>query len=156
MMFFSGATNDNSITKRTLGIARTKDLNASWKIDDAPIFPLSEQVENSSLFFDSTLRTWFLFTNHIGINERREEYTDAIWVYWSKDINKWNAAHKAIVLDSSNCIWGKGAIGMPSVIKAGNRLAILYDAAGGKNFGHMYRSIGLAWLDLPLRIPAQQ
>jgi len=156
MMFFSGATNDNNITKRTLGIARTKDLNASWKIDDAPIFPLSEQVENSSLFFDSTIRTWFLFTNHIGINERREEYTDAIWVYWSKDINKWNAAHKAIVLDSSNCIWGKGAIGMPSVIKAGNRLAILYDAAEGKNFGHMYRSIGLSWLDLPLRIPAQQ
>jgi predicted GH43/DUF377 family glycosyl hydrolase len=156
MMFFSGATNDNNITKRTLGIARTKDLNASWKIDDAPIFPLSEQVENSSLFFDSTIRTWFLFTNHIGINERREEYTDAIWVYWSKDINKWNAAHKAIVLDSSNCIWGKGAIGMPSVIKAGNRLAILYDAAEGKNFGHMYRSIGLAWLDLPLNIPTQQ
>lgn len=155
MMFFSGATNDNNITKRTLGIARTKDLNASWKIDDAPIFPLSEQVENSSLFFDSTIRTWFLFTNHIGINERREEYTDAIWVYWSKDINKWNAAHKAIVLDSSNCIWGKGAIGMPSVIKAGNRLAILYDAAEGKNFGHMRRNIGLAWLDLPLSIPAQ-
>jgi len=153
MMFFSGATNDNNITKRTLGIARTKDLNASWKIDDTPIFPLSEQVENSSLFFDSTIQTWFLFTNHIGINERREEYTDAIWVYWSKDINKWDAAHKAIVLDSSNCTWGKGAIGMPSVVKAGNKLALLYDAGEGKDFGHMFRSIGLAWLELPLTPP---
>jgi predicted GH43/DUF377 family glycosyl hydrolase len=155
MMFFSGATNDSNITKRTLGIARTKDLNASWKIDDTPIFPLSEQVENSSLFFDNTIQTWFLFTNHIGINERREEYTDAIWVYWSKDINKWNPDHKAVVLDSSNCTWGKGAIGMPSVIKAGNRLAILYDAAEGKSFGHMRRDIGLAWLDLPLSIPSK-
>ena len=156
LMFFSGSTNDDNITKRTLGIARTKDLNASWEIDDTPIFPLSEQVENSSLFFDSTIQTWFLFTNHIGISERGEEYTDAIWVYWSKDINKWNADRKAIVLDSSNCIWGKGAIGMPSVIKVGNRLAILYDAAEGKSFGHMHRNIGLAWLDLPLSIPAKQ
>lgn len=155
LMFFSGATNDNHITKRTLGIARTKDLNASWEIDDSPIFPLSEQVENSSLFFDSTIQTWFLFTNHIGINDRREEYTDAIWVYWSKDINKWDTARKAVVLDSTNCIWGKGAIGMPSVIKAGNRLAILYDATEGKNFGHMYRNIGLAWLELPLKVPVE-
>lgn len=155
LMFFSAATNENNITKRTLGIARTKDLNASWKIDDTPVFPLSEQVENSSLFFDSTMSTWFLFTNHIGINERREEYTDAIWVYWSKDINKWNAGRKAVVLDSSNCRWGKGAIGMPSVIKAGNRLAILYDAAEGKDIGHMHRHIGLAWMDLPLRIPSE-
>ena len=153
LMFFSGATNDQGITKRTLGIARTQDLNSSWVIDANPIFPLSEQVENSSLFFDKPSKTWFLFTNHIGIDQNKREYTDAIWVYWSKDINKWNSKDKAIVLDKQNCSWAKGAIGMPSVIQKGNRLALLYDAAEGNSIDHMRRSIGLAWLELPLKVP---
>ena len=153
LMFFSGATNEQGLTKRTLGIARTQDLNKSWKIESKPIFPLSEQVENSSLFFDKQSKTWFLFTNHIGIDQNKTEYTDAIWVYWSKDLNKWNSAHKAIVLDKQNCSWAKGAIGMPSVIQQGNRLALLYDAAEGNSIDHMHRSIGLAWLELPLKIP---
>lgn len=152
LQFFSGATQEGKVIKRTLGIARTRDLNKSWNIDEKPIFPLDEQVENSSVFFDEQTRTWYLFTNHIGINEKREEYTDAIWVYWSKDINKWNAVNKAIVLDGSNCKWSKGAIGMPSVIKVGNKLAMLYDAAEGNSIGHMQRSIGLAWMELPLKI----
>lgn len=153
LMFFSGATNDQGITKRTLGIARTQDLNSSWAIDGDPIFPLNEQVENSSLFFDKPSKTWFLFTNHIGIDQNKREYTDAIWVYWSKDINKWNSNDKAIVLDKQNCSWAKGAIGMPSVIQKGNRLALLYDAAEGNSIDHMRRSIGLAWLELPLKVP---
>lgn len=153
LQFFSAATKDAGGTKRTLGIARTRDLNASWKIDSKPIFPISEQVENSSVFFDKKSKTWFLFTNHIGINQNRKEYTDAVWVYWSKDINKWDTAHKAIVLDSLNCTWAKGAIGMPSVIKVGNRLALFYDASEGNSIHHMKRNIGLAWLELPIKLP---
>lgn len=155
LQFFSGATQEGKIVKRTLGIARTRDLNKSWEIDKEPIFPLSEQVENSSVYFDDQSKTWYLFTNHIGINEKREEYTDAVWVYWTKDINLWNADNKAIVLDGSNCIWSKGAIGMPSVICVGNKLALLYDASEGASIGHMRRNIGLAWMDLPLKVVAQ-
>jgi predicted GH43/DUF377 family glycosyl hydrolase len=153
LQFFSGATQEGKITKRTLGIARTKDLNASWKIDEKPIFPLDEQIENSSVFFDTKTKTWFLFTNHIGINQKYGEYTDAIWVYWTKDINQWRAEDKAIVLDAQNSVWTKGAIGMPTVIQVGNRLALLYDAAEGASTSHMRRSIGLAWMELPLKIP---
>lgn len=152
-MFFSGSTNQESVTRRTLGIARTQNLNSSWQIDAEPIFPLSEQVENSSLFYDKPSETWFLFTNHIGIDKNKTEYTDAIWVYWSKDLDKWDSANKAIVLDKQNCTWGKGAIGMPSVIQKGNQLALLYDATAGDSIDHMRRSIGLAWMDLPLQIP---
>lgn len=150
--FFSGATQEGKVVKRTLGVARTDDLNKSWIIDQKPLFPLDEQIENSSVFFDDQTKTWYLFTNHIGINEKREEYTDAIWVYWSKDINKWDAANKAIVLDGKNCSWSQGAIGMPTVIQVGRKLALLYDASEGKSVSHMKRSIGLAWMDLPLQV----
>jgi len=43
---------------------------------------------------------------------------------------------------------------MPTVHPVGNRLAVLYDAPGGDSTDHMRRSIGLAWLELPLGIPA--
>ena len=154
VQFFSGATQDTIHgVRRTLGIARTNDLNASWKIDSKPIVPLEEQIENSSIYFDAKRKIWFLFTNHIGIDSLKTEYTDAIWVYWSKDIYKWDVKNKAIVLDKNNCKWSKGAIGMPSVIKKGNRLALLYDAYEGYSTYHMKRNIGLAWLKLPLNIP---
>lgn len=152
LQFFSGATQEGKIIKRTLGLARTKDLNKSWVIEEKPLFPLEEQVENSSVFFDSGTKTWYLFTNHIGINEKGQEYTDAIWVYWSKDINHWNAADKAVVLDDQNCSWSKGTIGMPTVVKVGNRLAMLYDANEGDIRHNMHRNIGLAWMELPLKI----
>jgi predicted GH43/DUF377 family glycosyl hydrolase len=152
LQFFSGATQDSTSTKRSIGIARTKDLNGSWVIDDQPIFPLTQQVENSSLFFDKKSKTWYLFTNHIGISKSGIEYTDAIWVYWSKDLEKWDANNKAIVLDNVNCNWAKGAIGMPTVIKAGKRLALLYDAVAGDSISHMGRDIGLLWIDLPIKI----
>ena len=137
--------------KRTLGIARTKDLNGPWTIDAAPILPPDEQVENSSLYFEPANQTWFLFTNHIGLEGG--EYTDAVWVYWSKDINRWNALDKAVVLDGKNCLWSRKCLGMPSVIKVGNRLAIFYDAPGGDSKSHMHRDLGLAWLRLPLTPP---
>ncbi|MDR3714482.1 MAG: hypothetical protein P4L51_16845 [Puia sp.] len=154
LQFFSPSIIDSAgRTKRTLGIARTKDLNTPWTVDPTPVVPLEEQVENTSLYFEKTSGYWLLFTNHIGLDKTGEEYTDAIWVYWSKDLNKWDAANKAVVLDSLNCSWAKGAIGMPSVIRVGDKLALLYDAPGGTSINHMHRNIGLAWLSLPVKIP---
>ena len=39
---------------------------------------------------------------------------------------------------------------MPSVVKVGARLALLYDGRRGESTSHMGRDIGLAWIDLPL------
>jgi predicted GH43/DUF377 family glycosyl hydrolase len=151
LMYFSAA--DFSV-KRTLCIARTTNLDGPWKIDPEPIVPPSEQIENSSVYYEESIKTWFLFTNHIGFDVHGE-YTDAIWVYWSKDPEKWNPDQKAVVLDGNNCKWSHTCIGMPTVIKYKNRLALLYDAPGGNSFSHMRRSIGLAFLKLPLKVPAE-
>jgi predicted GH43/DUF377 family glycosyl hydrolase len=151
LMFFSASTANP--TRRTLSIARTKNLDGPWDVQPDPIVPLAEQVENSSLYFEESNQTWFLFTNHIGI-EKGTEFTDAVWVYWSKDLANWDPAHKAVVLDGENCRWSKTCIGLPSVLKAGKRLAIFYDAPGGNSTSHMKRDVGLAWLDLPLKPPA--
>jgi predicted GH43/DUF377 family glycosyl hydrolase len=153
LMFFSAAKQDAKGVHRTLGIARTKDLNSPWIIDPEPILPASEQIENSSLYFEPANDTWFLFTNHIGLGAG--EYTDAVWVYWTKDLNHWDSKNKAVVLDAKNCTWSKACIGMPSVIKMGNRLAVFYDAPGGTSTSHMGRNLGLAWLDLPLNPPVK-
>lgn len=148
LMFFSASM------KRTLGIARTRNLDGPWTIDPAPIVPPEEQIENSSLYFEPTNRTWFLFTNHIGLEGF--EYTDAVWVYWTKDLNHWDASRKAVVLDGKNCSWSRKCIGLPSVVKVGNRLAVLYDAPGGDSKSHMKRDVGLAWLELPLAPPTTE
>ena len=153
LMFFSAST-ANPDVKRTLGIARTRNLDQPWRVQPEPILSPAEQVENSSLYYEPRNKTWFLFTNHIGVNDRHEEWTDAIWVYWSKDLERWDAKNNAVVLDGKNCNWSKNCIGMPSVIKVGKRLAVLYDAPGGGSISHMNRDIGLAWLDLPLVPPA--
>ena len=170
LQFFSGTVGlpdgrGGHIHKRTLGIARTKDLDGPWTLDPEPLAPLDDQIENSEIYYEPTNQTWFLFTNHIGIlppdsntaieaNESGEEYTDAIWVYWTKDPNKWNPDHKAVVLDGSNCSWSKRCLGLPGIVRRGDKLAVLYDAPGGESVSHMRRSIGLAWLDLPLVPPA--
>ncbi len=148
LMFFSASM------PRTLGIARTKDLDGPWTIDPVSILPRAEQVENSSLYFEPANKTWFLFTNHIGL-DARGEYTDAVWVYWSTDLQRWDPRDKAVVLDGRNCKWSQDCIGMPSVVRVGNRLAVLYDAPGGTSVSHMGRDIGLAWLKLPLRPPGR-
>ena len=152
LMFFSPSSMAPGF-KRTLGIARAKDLDGPWKVSAEPILPPAEQVENSSLYYERKIETWFLFTNHIGINERDEEFTDTVWVYWSQDLERWNPKNKAVVLDGRNCSWSKECIGMPSVINVGKRLGVLYDAPGGDSISHMKRDLGLAWLDLPLTIP---
>jgi hypothetical protein len=157
LQFFSSTTSKegNPCVQRTLGIARTRDLDGKWSIDPSPIIPIEEQVENTSIYYEKSISTWFLFTNHIGI-ENGKEYTDAIWVYWTRDLNKWNQDDKAIVLDGKNCKWSEKCIGLPSVVPAGNRLALFYDAPGGKSTSHMKRNIGLAWLELPLMIPIRE
>ncbi len=76
--------------------------------------PIEEQIENSSLDYEKSIKTWFLFTNHIGIDGG--EYTDAIWVYWSKDPNQWEPKNKAIVLNGQNCTWSNKCIGLPTVV----------------------------------------
>jgi predicted GH43/DUF377 family glycosyl hydrolase len=155
LQFFSATTEKvgNPCVQRTLGIARTMDLDGSWSVDPTPMVPVEEQIENSTLYYEKSNKTWFLFTNHIGIDGG--EFTDAIWVYWSKDLNKWDPANKAVVLDGENCSWSKKCIGLPSVVKVGERLALFYDAPGGNSTSHMKRHVGLAWLDLPLSPPAK-
>ena len=154
LMFFSAST-DNPIL-RTIGIARTRNLNEAWKIEPRPILAPSEQIENTSLWRDEKTKTWFLFTNHVGLKNGLE-YTDAVWVYWTKDLERWDANHKAVVLDGSNCSWSKQIIGLPSVVKVGNRLALFYDGYAGEGIppgaaSHMHRDVGLAWLELPLNV----
>ena len=155
LQFFSSTTrkHGHGCWLRTLGIARTKDLDGAWTIDPEPIVPIEEQIENSFLYYEPVCGMWFLFTNYIGRYEYGGEYTDAIWVYWTRDLNKWNPEHKAVVLDGSNCTWSKRCIGLPSVIPVGNRLAVFYDGPGGESVNHYCRNIGLAWLDLPLSPP---
>jgi hypothetical protein len=155
-MLFSAST-DVPVIKRTLSYARTKDLDTTWTIDPAPFLPQEEQVENSSVYYQASDQTWFVFTNHVGIRDNLE-YTDAIWVYWTKDLDKWDPANKAIVLDSVNCSWSKNIIGLPSVVKSGDRLAIFYDGNSAAEIppgadSHMRRNVGLAWLELPLQLP---
>lgn len=81
LQFFSATTRKpgNSSVQRTLGIARTTNLDGPWIVDPQPVAPIEEQIENSSLHYEESIKTWFLFTNHIGIDSG--EYTDAVWVY---------------------------------------------------------------------------
>jgi hypothetical protein len=180
LMFFSSTTTmpGKECVQRTLGLARTKDLNGKWTVDPHPIVPIEEQIENSSLYYEPENDLWFLFTNHIGVASPLDEYdgkdlithasivgnnigvppplleyTDGVWVYWSRDLNQWDPRNKAVVLDGRNCTWSTKCIGMPSVIAVGKRLAVFYDAPGGTSTSHLQRNIGLAWLDLPLSAP---
>ena len=158
LMFFSASTADP--IRRTLGIARTEDLDGPWQLDSEPIVPLAEQVENSSLYYEPASRTWWLFTNHVGLRDGLE-YTDAIWVYWTTNLDRWDPAHKAVVLDAKNCTWSRHIIGLPSVVQVGRRLAIFYDGNAAEQMptgvkSHMNRDVGLAWLDLPLVAPTTE
>jgi hypothetical protein len=76
LQFFSASIVDPGTRriKRTLGIARTRNLDGTWTIDRRPILPLEEQIENTSLYYESANKTWFLFTNHVGLR-KKYEYT---------------------------------------------------------------------------------
>jgi predicted GH43/DUF377 family glycosyl hydrolase len=154
LMFFSAAAFTDETKKRllrTLGIARTKNLDGAWEIDAQPALPPEQQIENSAVYFEASNQLWFLFTNHIGIDEKGE-YTESIWVYWSRNLNVWNPERRAVVLDQNNCKWSKRCIGMPSVVRVGPRLALFYDASTTQS-SNMARDVGLAWLRLPLTPP---
>jgi predicted GH43/DUF377 family glycosyl hydrolase len=158
LMFFSAAAFDvagsggaKSRLLRTVSIARATDLEGAWKIDPLPAFPPEHQIENSALYFEPSNRTWFMFTNHIGL-DTEGEYTESIWVYWSRSLDHWDPDQRAVVLDRTNCAWSKRCIGMPSVVPMGHRLALFYDASTTTS-GNMGRDIGLAWLNLPLKAP---
>jgi hypothetical protein len=114
LQFFSASTQDDEHgTRRTIGIARTRDLNGPWQIDPEPIVPLDEQIENTSLYYEPHNDTWFLFTDHIAL-DAFGEYTDAVWVYWTRDLDRWDAQDKAVVLDRANCAWSPYVMGLPS------------------------------------------
>jgi hypothetical protein len=160
LQFFSAAMTLGSDIERSIGIARTTDLDGTWQPDSEPVVPPDEQVENTSLYYQVLTQTWFMFVNHVGINADRVEYTDAVWVYWTQDINNWNPTHKAVVLDGTNSTWSHMIVGLPSVVPFGGRLAIFYDGEAvapppGSDLIllHMNRDIGLAWLDLPIKTP---
>ncbi|MFC8125604.1 hypothetical protein [Streptomyces sp. NPDC057302] len=153
LQFFSASALDSTgATLRTIGLARTGDLGGPWQIDDRPVVPLTEQIENSSLYYEPAHDTWFLFTNHVGLDEHGE-YTDAIWVYWTRDLLHWDPADKAVVLDRNNCAWSPFVIGLPSVLPSKGKLAVFYDGRAAQDTSHMGRDVALAWLDLPLRPP---
>jgi hypothetical protein len=154
LMFFSAAAFTDQRKKRllrTLSIARTKNLDGEWTVDSLPALPPEHQVENSALYFESSNGTWFLFTNHIGLDSAGE-YTESIRAYWSVDVNHWNPEQRAVVLDRTNCAWSKRCIGMPSVVPVGGRLAIFYDASTTVS-SNMGRDVGMAWLKLPMKVP---
>ena len=115
--------------------------------------PPDEQIENASIYFEPENRTWFLFTNHVGLSADAGEYTDAVWGYWSDDPTKWDATKKAVVLDGSNCAWSKRVIGLPSVLAANGKLLIYYDGVAGDGTSHVGRDVGVATLALPLSPP---
>jgi hypothetical protein len=141
---------------------RTNDLNTSdaydaaspnfWTYDPQYLTPPEDDNENSSLYYEPSNGYYFLFLNHIRYPQR--DYTDAAVVYWTKDLDHWDQNNKAIVIDASVSSWAKGAIGMPTVVKVdSSKLAVFYDGCVGTGTGHLGRSIGLTYVDLPLQPP---
>jgi predicted GH43/DUF377 family glycosyl hydrolase len=154
LQFFSASVDYPHLKqiKRTISIARTNDLYGTWQIDAQPILPPEEQIENSALYYQAETETWFLFTNHVGILEGNE-LTDAVWMYWTQDIERWNAEDKAIIIDGKNCTWSKKIIGAPSVIEVNGKLHIFYDGIEDDRVSHYHRHIGKCSLALPIQIP---
>ncbi|MEZ5275229.1 MAG: hypothetical protein R3F07_02470 [Opitutaceae bacterium] len=139
--------------QRTLGLASTTDLNAAWSIATTALLPPEEQIENASVYFEPANGIWFLFTNHVGIEPDGFEATDGVWVYWSRDPFQFKQEDKALVIDATTSTWAKGPIGMPSVVPAGDRLALFYDGSPVPTRSHLGRDIGLVFIDLPLYPP---
>ena len=155
---FSAASLHNGKVLRTIGVARSPSLDGAWQPDGSPALPETEQVENTSLYFQASTKTWFMFTNHVGMQPDGAEFTDAIWVYWSDTPDKWDASRKALVLDGSSSHWSHKVIGLPSVIVANDELDVFFDGRQGQDStselrNHMDRDIGRATIALPIRLP---
>ena len=157
LQYFSAAQRVNGGLSRTIGIARATSIDGPWIPDVAPALPQTEQLENASIYFQSSSSTYFMFVNHVGI-QNGNEYGDAAWVYWTQDPTKWDASHKAIVIDGRSSNWSKAIIGIPSVLQVGDRLAVFYDGNKSPSIpsgaaGNLGRDIGLAWVNLPINTP---
>jgi hypothetical protein len=148
LQFFSASAGEP--LQRTLGIARTTNLDGAWTIDPDPILPATEQIENAAIYHERASGTWFLFTNHV---DPATSATDAVWVYWTTDLEVWDPARRAVVLDTTLSTWSKGVIGLPGLVEVGDRLALYYDGVAGSGREHTGRDVGLAWLPLPLTPP---
>jgi predicted GH43/DUF377 family glycosyl hydrolase len=158
LQLFSAAEMRGDRIYRTIGLARTTHLDSAWRVSDVPLLPPEEQVENAALYHQESDGRWFMFVNHVGMNEHGVEYTDAIWVYWTRDPLRWEPESRAVVMDARTSTWAKRIIGLPSVLRVGDRLALFYDGRAGTLLPsgtgqHMDRDVGLAWLELPLVAP---
>lgn len=162
LMYFSAATvADDGQILRTLGIARTRDLDTEWTVDPEPLLPLTEQIENSSIYVEPSTGMWFLFTNHIHNApdaqpvppQNSTEYTDSILVYWADSPHSFRADQKAVVIDAASSGWSPMVVGLPSVVPIGGRLAVYFDGCDLPENGHGNRDVGVAWLELPLQVP---
>jgi len=40
----------------------------------AAFVPIEEQIENASVYYEESNETWFLFTNHIGVDDNHPGY----------------------------------------------------------------------------------
>lgn len=84
---------------RDIGIARTNDPSATdgfgeaegnlGHIDEKPLAPLEDDVENSSVYYEASTGAWYLFASHI------------------------DPANKAVVLDKHNTLAVKGRLVCP-------------------------------------------
>lgn len=156
-MYFSAAAEHLGKYYRGIGLAWTTNLNSTtWTVGSGPIISIYEQVENASLYYENGI--WYMFVNHVGINSSSEETTDQVWVYWSTNPFDWNADNKAVVMDETVSTWSTdGVIGIPSVVKVGDELKMIYDGRSELDplniMNNIYRDIGLSTIDLPIQLP---
>ena len=144
--------------RRTLSIARTKNLDGPWTPAPEPD-PACEASRWRTPRSTTRRRTRPGSCSPTTWGSTGFEYTDAVWVYWSKDLNNWDPDHKAVVLDRSNCSWSKYIVGPAlgaSATATGWPCSTMATRrprwpAGVKS--HMHRDIGLAWLQHPLTPP---
>ncbi|GGD46735.1 hypothetical protein [Paenibacillus nasutitermitis] len=156
LAFYSASTTGPDYY-RTIGLAVSDSPSGPWELSPEPLLPLEEQLENASLYFEPACALWFMFVNHVGRDEKGQEFTEAVWVYWSPSLSEWNAEDKAVVLDASNIPWVTQAVGLPSCLIADGKLWLGFDACkepvNAINRGNAHRDLGMARFDLPLRPP---
>jgi len=156
LAFYSASTT-GPVYYRTIGLAVSDSPSGPWELSPEPLLPLEEQLENASLYFEPACGLWFMFVNHVGRDEKGQEFTEAVWVYWSPSLTQWNAEDKAVVLDASNIPWVTQAVGLPSCLVADGKLWLGFDACkdpvNAINWGNAHRDIGMSRFDLPLRPP---
>ncbi|VXB25899.1 Glycoside hydrolase family GHnc [Burkholderia sp. 8Y] len=162
LQFFAAAQRVDGKLLRTIGVARAPTMAGPWTVDPKPVLPQAEQLENASLYFQQSSGQWFMFVNHVGLSpDGTREFSDAAWVYWTKDLNLWKASDKAVVIDGQSSKWAKAVIGLPTVIEKDGKLAVIYDgSATATNMpsidDNLRRDLALSWINLPIKTPDNQ